>query len=43
MTASAQRAQLEEGRRHGAVAYLTKPFSTADLRAKIEEVLGIDR
>jgi len=37
VSASAQRIQLEEGLRHGAVDYLTKPFSPAELRAKVEE------
>ena len=40
LTASAQRAEVEEGYRHGAVGYLVKPFSPAHLRAKIGEYLG---
>jgi CheY-like chemotaxis protein len=36
VTASVQRAQIEEGLRHGAVAHLAKPFSTAELRAVVE-------
>lgn len=39
VTAFAQRADVEEGMRHGAVGYLLKPFSAADLRATIEAVL----
>ena len=39
VTASAQRVEIEEGRRHGAADYLTKPFSPVDLRAKIEQLL----
>src|SRR5689334_21533278 len=30
LSASAQRMQLEEGLRHGATAYVTKPFRAAD-------------
>ena len=36
VTAFAQRAEMEEGFRHGAISYLTKPFSPSDLRTKIE-------
>ncbi len=36
LTASAQRAQREEGMRRGAVGYLTKPFGVAELREAIE-------
>jgi CheY-like chemotaxis protein len=36
VTAFAQRTEIEEGYRHGAASYLIKPFSPADLRAKIE-------
>ncbi len=32
VTASLQREQIERYRAHGAVAYLAKPFSTAELR-----------
>jgi CheY-like chemotaxis protein len=40
VTASAQRADVAEGFRHGAVGYLMKPFSPAQLRATIEEHLA---
>lgn len=40
MTASVQRAQLDEGFRHGATDCLTKPFSTAELRAMVERFAG---
>jgi CheY-like chemotaxis protein len=40
VSASAQRAELEEGYRHGAVGYLTKPFRAAELRERIEQILG---
>jgi CheY-like chemotaxis protein len=36
VTAFAQRTEMEEGFRHGAISYLTKPFSPSDLRTKIE-------
>jgi CheY-like chemotaxis protein len=36
MTAFAQRADLEEGTRHGATDYLLKPFTAAELRAMVE-------
>lgn len=39
LTASAQRMQREEGYRHGATAYVTKPFRSADLRSALEWVL----
>lgn len=39
MTAFAQRVDVEEGTIHGAMRYLLKPFSAADLRDVIEEVL----
>ena len=39
VSASAQRAELEEGYRHGAVGYITKPFRPAELRAKVEQIL----
>ncbi len=35
-TAFARKAEMEEGYRHGALSYLTKPFSPSDLREKIE-------
>ncbi len=40
LTASVQRGTADEGGRHGAVAVLIKPFSTADLRAQVELVLA---
>src|SRR3712207_2089413 len=40
ISASAQRVDLEEGYRHGAAGYLTKPFSAAALRTKVEQVLA---
>lgn len=40
VSASAQRHQIEEAYERGAVDYLPKPFSTADLRAKVEEILA---
>ena len=43
ISASVQRIDLEEGYRHGAAGYLTTPFSTADLRARIDEFLGEHR
>jgi CheY-like chemotaxis protein len=39
LSASAQRMQLEEGYRHGATAYVTKPFRAAELRAALAWVL----
>lgn len=39
VTAFAQRTDIEEGMRHGAVGYLLKPFSAADLLAAIETAL----
>jgi CheY-like chemotaxis protein len=42
MTAFTQRAEMEEGYRHGALSYLTKPFSPADLRAKIEAFIAAE-
>ena len=39
LSASAQQRQIEEGLRHGALGYMTKPFSTAELRAKVDEFL----
>jgi CheY-like chemotaxis protein len=39
VTASVQRADMEDGLRRGATDYLSKPFGPAELRAKIEQVL----
>jgi CheY-like chemotaxis protein len=39
LSAFAQQAEKEEGRQHGAIEYLTKPFSTTDLLTKIEQYL----
>jgi two-component system phosphate regulon response regulator PhoB len=39
VSAAAQRADIDEGYRHGAVDYITKPFSVADLRARVERAL----
>ena len=39
LTASVERGTVDEGGRHGAVAVLIKPFSTADLRAQVELIL----
>ena len=39
LSASAQRAHREEGYRHGATAYVTKPFRTAQLRDALAWVL----
>lgn len=36
VTAFAQRTEMEEGYRHNAANYLTKPFSPAELREKID-------
>lgn len=40
MTASVQRAQHEEAERHGATEVLMKPFSMADLRARLSSLTG---
>jgi CheY-like chemotaxis protein len=40
VSASAQRHQIAEAYRRGAADYLAKPFSTAELRAKIDEILA---
>jgi CheY-like chemotaxis protein len=37
MTASVQRSQIEEASRHGAASVLAKPFTMADLRARVDE------
>lgn len=39
LSASAQRTQLEEGFRHGATAYVTKPFRAAELRSALAWIL----
>jgi two-component system, OmpR family, response regulator len=39
LTAFAQKSEKDEGRMHGACAYLTKPFTTEDLVTKIEQFL----
>jgi CheY-like chemotaxis protein len=43
MTAFAQRADLEEGTRHGATGYLLKPFSASELREAVEMFILPDR
>jgi CheY-like chemotaxis protein len=40
LTASVQRAQVEEGYRHGVVAHLAKPFGAQELIAMIERFVG---
>lgn len=40
MTASAQRGQREEAFGHGAAGFIAKPFSPAELRAKVAELLN---
>jgi CheY-like chemotaxis protein len=40
LSASARQLQREDGDRHGATAYVAKPFRSADLRAALEWVLG---
>ncbi|MGH2531212.1 MAG: response regulator [Thermomicrobiales bacterium] len=40
ISASAQRHQIDDALARGAIDYLPKPFSTADLRAKVEETLA---
>ena len=37
MTASVRHSQLEEASRHGAAGVLAKPFTMADLRARVDE------
>ncbi|GAC1347165.1 MAG: hypothetical protein NVSMB27_11990 [Ktedonobacteraceae bacterium] len=39
MSSFAQRTEVQEGYRHGAVSYLIKPFDLADLRTQITSVL----
>lgn len=36
LSAFVQRAEVDEGYRHGAASYLTKPFNAADLYEKID-------
>ena len=43
LTASVQRTQIEAGYRHGAVAYLAKPFSPAVLRDKVDAIIAAER
>jgi CheY-like chemotaxis protein len=40
ITASLQREQIERYFAHGARTYLAKPFSTADLRAQVDALVG---
>jgi len=40
LSASAQRVQVEAGYRHGATAYVTKPFRAAELRGALAQVLA---
>lgn len=40
VTASVQRAQIEEAYGHGVVDYLSKPLSPGELRAKIEQLVA---
>jgi CheY-like chemotaxis protein len=42
VTASVQRSEIEEGYRHGVLDYLVKPFSPADLRAKIAALVATE-
>lgn len=39
MTASVEQAAIEECYRHGATAYLAKPFTVADLRERIDQLI----
>ena len=39
LTAFAQTSEVEDGFKHGASSYLTKPFSPSELRAKVEACL----
>src|SRR4051812_42552918 len=39
LSAAAQRTHLEEGFRHGATAYVTKPFRAAELRSALAWIL----
>jgi len=40
MTAAVQRAQIDEAFQHHAAGVITKPFTMADLRARVAEFLG---
>lgn len=40
MTASVQRAQIDDAIGHGAAGVLTKPFTTADLRARVADFMA---
>jgi CheY-like chemotaxis protein len=40
VSAATQRAERDEGYRHGVADYITKPFRVADLRARIAQALG---
>jgi two-component system cell cycle response regulator DivK len=40
VSASAQRAELEEAYRHGIAGYVTKPFRPPELRQKVEQILA---
>lgn len=39
VTASVQRSQIEDARQHGAAGVLPKPFTMAELRARVAEFL----
>jgi CheY-like chemotaxis protein len=41
LTAGASRDQVESGLRHGASAYVTKPFSLSDVRALVARHLSV--
>jgi len=43
LSAAAQRTHREEGQRHGATAYVTKPFRAAELRATLAWALEQSR
>jgi CheY-like chemotaxis protein len=40
VSASAQRAELEEAYRHGIAGYVTEPFRPTELRTRIEQLLA---
>jgi CheY-like chemotaxis protein len=42
VTASVQRAQIEEGYRHGVAGHLAKPFGAAELQSVVEHYLTAD-